>query len=185
MNHKGTQTLYTDRLKLRKVDPDDAEMVFKWMSDPEVIQYEIWQPHPHPGYTRGYIKEVYGGYQSDKMYHWGIERGGELIGSVSVVEVNDFFQKALMGYNLRRDCWSEGYATEAVREVLRYMFEEIGINRIEATHSVNNPASGRVLEKVGMNYEGYAKEYYICNLGVQDSKLYAMTRSDYKQNNES
>ncbi|WP_425449404.1 GNAT family N-acetyltransferase [Dethiothermospora halolimnae] len=181
INHKGTQSIKTDRLLLRKISPDDAEMVYRWMSDPEVCKYEHWSPHQSVDFTRGYIIEVFDGYKSDYTYQWGIQLGEELIGSVSIVNVNDYDRKATLGYCLGKRYWSKGYTTEAVKAVIDYMFSEIGLNRIEATHSVNNIASGRVLEKVGMVLEGQAKDYYFCNSGFQDSNIYGITRKDYKE----
>ncbi|MNN32599.1 hypothetical protein D3C81_1463220 [compost metagenome] len=58
INHKGTQNIKTERLLLRKILPDDAEMVYLWMSDPDVCKYERWSPHQSIGYSHGYIVEV-------------------------------------------------------------------------------------------------------------------------------
>lgn len=179
ISHKGTQELKTERLLLRKIQPDDAEMVYAWMSDPEVCKYERWEPHPNADYSRGYIIEVFDGYKSDCIYQWGIELNGKLIGSVSIVGVSDFDQKAILGYCLARKYWSNGYATEAVKAVLHYIFTEIGLNRIEASHSTNNIASGRVLEKARMHLEGQSKDYYFCNSGFQDSRLFGVTKEQY------
>lgn len=88
-------------------------------------------------------------------------------------------KEQILGYCIKRNFWGNGYATEAAKAVLEYMFNEVGLNRIEASHSVNNKASGRVLEKVGMILEGCAKEYYYSNIGFQDSNLYALTRGEY------
>ena len=112
-------------------------------------------------------------------HFWGIALDEKLIGSVCIVGVNDYDQKAILGYCLSQEYWSKGYATEAVSAVLRYMFVEVGLNRIEASHAVNNIASGRVLEKVGMRLEGYAPDYYFCNSGLQDSRLFGLTKTLY------
>jgi ribosomal-protein-alanine N-acetyltransferase len=177
--HKGTQQIETERLILRKIQANDADMVYTWMGDSEVCRYERWKPHPNPEYSRGYINEVFNGYKSDCTYQWGIELNEKLIGSVSSVNVDDYDQKATLGYCLAREYWSNGYATEAVKAVLQYMFVEIGLNRIEASHSINNIASGRVLEKAGMLLEGQSKDYYFCNSGFQDSRLFGVTRGQY------
>lgn len=179
ITHKGTQQLKTERLLLRKIQPDDAEMIYMWMGDSEVCKYERWKPHPNADYSRGYIIEVFDGYKSDCIYQWGLALNGILIGSVSIVGVNDFDQKAILGYCLAQKYWSNGYATEAVKAVLCYMFSEIGLNRIEASHSINNIASGRVLEKVGMFLEGQSKDYYYSNSGFQDSRLFGVTKEQY------
>lgn len=179
INHKGTQQIKTERLLLRKILPEDAEMVYVWMSDPEVCKYECWRPHPSVDYSRGYIIEVFDYYKSDRTYQWGIETNGKLIGSVSVVNINEYDQKAVLGYCLAREFWSNGYATESVKAVLAYMFLEVGLNRVEASHSVNNVASGRVLEKAGLCLEGLAKDYYFCNSGFQDSRLFGITKAQF------
>ena len=69
--------------------------------------------------------------------------------------------------------------TEAVKAVLQYMFVDIGLNRIEASHSTHNIASGRVLEKVGMLLEGQSKDYYFCNSGFQDSRFFGVTKEQF------
>ena len=176
--HKGTVTIKTGRLLLRKIVESDAEDMFVWMGDPEVCRYERWEPHPNAAYTRGFIKHVHQ-YDSDRRYQWGIELTNRLIGYVVAVNVDDYDQKAAVGYCLSREFWSQGYTTEAVRAVVHFIFTEVGLNRLEASHSVNNPASGRVLEKSGFMLEGIAKEYYNCNAGLQDSKLYGITKSMY------
>lgn len=130
-------------------------------------------------YTRGYIIEVFDGYKSNDTYQWGIELNGVLIGSISIVNVDDYDQKATLGYCLARKFWSNGYMTEAVKAVLQYMFADIGLNRIEASHSTHNIASGRVLEKVGMLLEGQSKDYYFCNSGSQDSRLFGVTKEQF------
>ena len=179
LNHKGTCQLKTKRLVLRKILPEDAKMVYEWMSDFEICRYERWKVHPNVEFSRGYIIEVFDDYKSNYTYQWGIELNKELIGSISIINIDDFDQKAVMGYCIKRNFWGNGYATEAAKAVLEYMFNEVGLNRIEASHSVNNKASGRVLEKVGMILEGCAKEYYYSNIGFQDSNLYALTRGEY------
>jgi ribosomal-protein-alanine N-acetyltransferase len=178
MTHKGTLPLETERLILRQISPQDAHDVYVWMSDPEVCKYERWQTHTSVEWTGGYIREVFD-YSRDDFYWWGIEYEKKLIGFVCVVDINENDRKAGLGYGIARMYWSNGFATEAVRVVLDFMFLTVGVNRIEASHSVNNSASGKVLRKTGFALEGHAKQYYYCNNGVQDSDLYAILAEDY------
>jgi RimJ/RimL family protein N-acetyltransferase len=171
MTHKGTQCIKTERLLLRKIIPDDAAMVYKWMSDPEVLKYEDWEPHKNVEFTRGYISFITGDYKSDDIYRWGIQLGEELIG--------DILGGGTLAYYLRKDCWSKGYATEAVKAVINYMFSEVGIDRIDASHSTKNVASGKVLKKAGMYYRGHVKEWYCCNLEWQDSDFYLLKKEQF------
>ena len=180
MKHAGTQTIKTSRLTLRKIELADAEMMYIWMGDPEVCKYERWQPHPSADWSRGYIAEVFDGYKSDRTYQWGIEFEGKLIGSVSIVHIDDNDQNAALGYCLAREFWSNGYTTEAVKSVIDYMFANTGIERIEAYHSVNNPASGRVMAKAGMRREGFARHKYKTRDGFQDCDLYGIVRDEWE-----
>ena len=171
MTHKGTQTIKTERLLLRKITPDDAEMMYKYMSDPEVLRYEDWEPHQDMEYTRGYISWITGGYESQETYRWGIELDGELIG--------DILGGGTLAYYLRKDYWSKGYATEAVKAVINYMFSEVGLDRVDARHAVKNIASGKVLMNAGMRYRGHVKEFYYCDLEWQDCDFYLLKREQY------
>lgn len=178
ITHKGTQVIKTERLLLRKINIEDDTMVYKWMSDPQVCKYERWKPHESIKYSQGYINEVFD-YKSKKTYMWGIQLGNILIGSISIVNVDEHDQKATLGYCLAKDYWSNGYTTEAVKAVIKFILLDVGLNRIEASCSLNNKSSIRVLEKVGMVLEGHAKDYYLCNAGFQDSNLYAITKASY------
>jgi len=175
MIHKGTQDIKTERLLLRKIMPDDAEMVYKWMSDPEVLKYEDWDVHESVDFTRGYISYLTNDYKSEQTYCWGMQLNEELIGCVMVVNVQGW--NGILAYYLRKDCWSKGYATEAVKRVIKYMFTEIGIERIEAKHSVKNAASGKVLQKAGMIFEKHEKAVYYCDSEWQDCDFYFLTKS--------
>ena len=182
ISHKGTAAIKTDRLLLRKILPDDAAAVFKWLGDPEVAKYERWDIHPDAGYTRSFIEHVYK-YDTYHMYQWGLQYEDGLIGSVCAAGVSDYDQKAVVGYSMNREYWSKGFMTEAVKAVVRFMLAEVGLNRLEASHSVNNPASGRVLEKAGFALEGTAKDYYNSNSGLQDSRLFGITQGMYRKTN--
>lgn len=182
IRHQGTKVLRTERLTLRPFRAEDAPAVYRWMSDPEVCRYECWLRHKSLADSRRYI-EALDGYRSPLTYHWGIERDRRLIGSIGIVRVNDFHQKAQMGYCLVREEWGKGYAAEAARVVTAYMLEEVGLNRIEASHAVRNTASGRVLQKAGFRWEGRAEDYYYCHEGLLDSDLYAITKRQYFADN--
>ena len=141
------------------------------MNDPEVLKYEDWEPHQSTDFTRGYISYITGGYKSDETYLWGIQLGEELIGHI--------LGGSALAYYLRRDCWSKGYTTEAVRTVIKYMFTEVGIEKIEAKHSVKNIASGKVLQKAGMIFEKHEKAVYYCDSEWQDCDFYFLTKDDF------
>ena len=113
MTHVGTQVIKTERLILRRITTDDLEMIYSWMSDPELTKYEDWIPHENVDYTRGFISWLTGDYKTEQTYCWGIQLGDEIIGFSMVADVNEW--SGSIAYYIKKDCWSRGYATEAVQ----------------------------------------------------------------------
>ena len=177
--HKGTQTIQTQRLVLRKITSDDLEMIYNFMRDPELTKYEDWIPHESVDYTRGFISWLTGDYQTEQTYCWGIQSGGEIVGLAMVAGANE--HSGSIAYYIKKNLWSNGYATEAVNAILDFMFVEVGVDRITAKHAIENKASGKVLKKVGMRYRGHVKEfeYYTSKSQWQDCDFYAITREQY------
>lgn len=182
LTHVGTQTIETERLVLRQITPQDAEMIFRnWANDDDVSRYMRWPAHRTVTDTVKIVADWCEGYSSAQNYHWGIcLQNGEMIGSVGLALINAYDSKANLGYCIGKAYWGNGYAAEAVSAVLDYMFAHVGINRIEAYHSVENPASGRVMQKVGMTFEGHARQKYRNRDGFQDSDMYGITRDDWE-----
>ena len=183
MRHTGTQTIKTARLTLRKIEQDDAEMMFRnWSSDDEVSRYMRWSTHKNVEETRAIIQNWFDGYIENNRYHWGIcLENGEMIGSVGVMMTAESDFRAELGYCVGRKWWGQGYTSEAVKAVIDYMFANTDIERIEAYHSVNNPVSGRVMAKAGMRREGFARNKYKNRDGFQDCDLYGIVRDEWER----
>jgi len=108
-----------------------------------------------------------------------IRQTGELVGAISL-RMEQRNERAELGYWIGKPYWNQGYCTEAGKAVLRYGFEELGLNRIYASHLARNPASGRVMEKLGMTYEGCLRQH-VKKWGVfEDLKRFGILRSDYE-----
>ena len=102
-----------------------------------------------------------------------------IIGTIGFMWYNEENRSAEVGYSLSRAYWNRGLMTEALSAVVRYGFERLGLNRIEAQHEVDNPASGAVMRKAGMVREGTLRQR-LCNKGkFVDVDLYAALRADY------
>ena len=179
--HKGTVTLETERLILRRFTVDDAEAMYKnWASDPKVTKFLMWDNHPNVEFTRellaGWVKE----YDDERYYHWAIvlKESGEPIGAPMVVGINDSLPSAEMGYCIGSAFWGKGYMAEAVRAILKFLFDEVGFYRISAKHDVDNPQSGRVMEKCGMRYEGILRGAYYHHGHFADCKQYAILQGE-------
>ncbi|MDR3552862.1 MAG: GNAT family N-acetyltransferase [Clostridia bacterium] len=177
-----TQTIETPRLILRKFELSDAQAMFNnWASDSEVTRFLRWDAHQSVNVTREVLRGWVGNYgEGHDYFHWVIvlRETGLPVGAISLLNVSRRDQCAEVGYCLGRRYWGRGIMTEALRAVLEFGFLRAGFNRIEAAHSVRNPASGRVMQKAGMKHEGSLRESYRSSNGFEDCELYAALRSD-------
>ena len=147
------KTLSTERLILRMLVEEDADEMFKnWASDDEVTKYVRWSTHKNVDETKEYIKFEKEQCKKDNCYNWGIvlKETSELIGAVGAFPSED--NRIEIGYNISRKHWNNGYTTEAVKEVLRYLANEENICRFKCSHAILNPASGAVMKKAGFKY---------------------------------
>lgn len=145
----------TERLILRPLALDDSEAVFAWTGDERVAEYMIYPCHKNVEVTKEWLKSLE---FLENEYTWGFVRksDGTLIGSGGIRFRTDENVWSF-GYNLRYDCWGFGYATEAARRMIKYAVENHNAKEFVSEHSVDNPASGRVIEKCGLVFEGYSE----------------------------
>ncbi len=144
--------LSTPRLTLRPLTKDDASAMFRnWTWDERVSRYCRWFPHTDLSQTEDllqlYLEQAKDGFD----YRWGIELDNELIGIIDVVEIEG--DCAFIGYVIGHDYWNNGYMSEALSAVIDHLFS-CGFSAVAAEHHIDNPASGRVMEKCGMHYVG-------------------------------
>lgn len=184
LSHKGTITLESERLILRRFTLEDADDMFNnWANDRQVTKYLTWSPHASVDATREIISMWVAEYVNDTTYNWGIELKeiGQLIGSISAVDFNDKNSRCEIGYCMGKAHWNKGIMTEALKRVMDFLFSEVGLNRVQAKHDVLNPGSGKVMEKAGMQYEGTFKQYFIRKDGTfGDMKMYAAIKGDIR-----
>lgn len=152
--------LQTERLTLRKLTPRDAQDMFDYAHRADVTRYLTWSPHPDVRYSREYLEYLQGRYAGGMYYDWGvIDRStGKMIGTCGFTSFNCTHDKAEIGYVLHPDYWGKGLAAEAVKKILDFGFEKLRLHRIEAKFMKENDRSLRVMEKVGMTFEGYERE---------------------------
>ena len=176
MRHTGTQTIATERLTLRRFTIEDAEnMYYNWASDPEVTKYLTWQPHESLEQTAEILQQWEEDYSKNDYYQWAIELNDieQPIGSISVVSLKEDIQSAELGYCIGKSWWHQGYTTEAVEAVVRFLLAEVGAGRVWAQHDVANPNSGEVMKKAGLDYEGTLRQSTRNNQGIVDAAVYA------------
>ena len=184
-NHLGTARLETNRLLLREYTMDDAGVMFlNWASDPEVAKTLMWNPHPDVDFTRKLLAQWIQAYQSGRSYHWVVEKDGEVIGDISLMTWSNRTQDGEIGYCLSKKAWNQGIMTEALMAVMRFLFAEVGFRRLTLRHATNNPASGRVMEKAGLRFEGVQRQAYPEKEGgFSDLALYAALKEEWLAEN--
>lgn len=154
--------LSTARLVLRPMGPDDAAAVQKWAGDFEVADTALNIPHPYPdGLADEWIAMHGRAWREGREAVFAItaRADGTLMGAIGLAGIDARHRHAEMGYWLGRPFWNLGLATEAARAVLAFAFDTLDLERVFAHHFVRNPASGRVLEKIGMVREGVLRAH--------------------------
>ena len=152
-------TLRTERLTLRPFSLADAPAVQKLVGEYEIALNTLMIPHPYPeGGAEEWIGRHKEQYEKDLVHHFALD-DGQLVGAMSLEKKEPGI--AELGYWVGKPFWRRGYATEAGRAVLRYGFEQCGLHRIFACHFTRNPASGRVLQKIGMMREGAMRQHVV------------------------
>ena len=151
-----TPILETDRLFLRPLKIADAEEIFtNWTSDPEVAKYMVYSTHTDVEVTKTWLADVEAKTASDTDYDWGFVRksDGKLIGSGGI-HYKDESGVFTIGYNIMKNCWNQGYTTEAATAMRDFGINTLGLKKLCATHAKENIYSGKVMEKIGMHCVG-------------------------------
>ena len=186
LNHKGTEKLETKRLILRKFRMEDyLAMYNNWACEDIVTKFLTWPTHSNPEVTKSVLTDWINNYSKKDYYNWAIELKSEetIIGNISVVNYREETMSAILGYCIGSKWWGNGIMPESASAVLKYLFEEVGFNRIAADHDKNNPKSGRVMQKIGMKYEGTLRKAGFCNQGIIDEVWYSILKDEWKYRN--
>jgi len=179
-------TLETERLLLRPFQMSDAADVRRLAGCEQITKQLSRMPNPSP---RGQAEKWISGQKAD--YHTGknlnfaitLKRTGELMGSIGLCPKEELL-RAEVGYWVGVPYWSAGYATEALREMIRFGFDDFALQRIYAVHFATNLASGRVMEKAGMKLEGFMRLGATCAQGLCDSMQRAIIKPDWEREQE-
>ena len=173
-------TLETERLVLRPVRLTDAKDLFAYASDPEVSRHVLWETPQSPAQSRAMLRSMLWQYRRGMPSSFAIalKESGRMIGTIGFMWVNTDHRSAEVGYSLSRAYWNQGLMTEALRRIIAFGFDEMKLNRIEAQHETDNPASGRVMAHAGMRCEGVLRQRVFNKGRFADVALYAIVRTD-------
>lgn len=178
--HHVQPVLYTDRLVLRPFQIDDAPQVQRLAGDEAVADTALNIPHPFEDkLAEAWIATHEVGFLSGALAIFAvtIAHSGDLVGAAGLT-IDREHTRGELGYWIGREYWRRGYATEASRVLVDFGLDRLGLHRIHANHLVRNPASGRVLEKLGMRPEGVLRGHVRHRGRIEDLALYGLLASD-------
>ena len=177
---KGTKLIETNRLILRKITMNDSNDLFiNWGSDIKTNEFLTFKCHESEDITKKMINYWLKKYQNNG-YEWGIvlKDTNEMIGIISA-DTSYKYSTIEIGYSISSKYWNNGYTTEAIKEIINYLFKEVHINRIAAKHDIDNPASGRVMKKCGLTYEGTLRESKKIKGKLGSFAVYSILKSEW------
>ena len=176
--------LETERLLLRPVTLDDKDAIFDYASDPEVTKYMLFNTHTSIADVMAFYDWLKTSWENRERIEFGMELklAKELIGVCGLHQLSADDQSVELGYVLRRTYWGKGYMSEAVRELMRFSFEEMGMYRVQAFCFAENERSARVMERCGMMCEGTLRDHRIVRNEYVSQKLYSILRPEWESN---
>jgi len=174
--------LRTDRLVLRPLQQDDAPIVQKLAGEKDVASTTRLIPHPYPpGAAEQWIGTLPEQYERAEAITWGVAmQAGPLLGTIRLVLCASD-NNAELGYWIGKPFWNNGYCTEAARAVIAYGFDVLGLERIFANYFARNPASARVLIKLGLQQEGLLRRHRRKFGRYEDLIVCGLLKSEYQK----
>jgi RimJ/RimL family protein N-acetyltransferase len=174
--------LKTERFILKPISLDDAHEIYQNVKDIDIARWMINLPHPYP--EDGAIKYIEQATELTKKglsYELPIRMKSteELVGVMAILTVDRKNRNAELGYWIAKKYWSSGFATEAGLRALEFGFEVLNLERIYAKYYPENIASSRVMEKMGMKFEGTMRHEIFKNDKYYDMSYYGILRDEW------
>lgn len=159
----------------------DYRDMYEYACRPEVTRFLLWSEHESPEQSYGYLESIAQSYKNGDFYDWAVTltEGGKMIGTCGFTSFDFEHGRAEVGYVLNPKFWGQGIATEAVSAAIEFAFKELGANRVEAKFIQGNGASLRVMQKCGMTFEGYLKQYMRVKGEYKNIGIASITADDF------
>ncbi len=173
--------LHTKRLTLREPRLDDVNDVFAIKSDPIVTTGYCTEPYSEIDQARNWIRSLMDGYAKGESIMWFITptNDDKVIGDCVLWHLDFQSASGELGYELNRDYWGKGLASEAASEVVKFGFSEMGLNRIEADPFYNNDSSSKLLDKLGFKLEGRLRQTLLFRGYYYDELWYGLLKEEW------
>ncbi|MFZ5828823.1 MAG: GNAT family N-acetyltransferase [Planctomycetota bacterium] len=175
-------SITTARLVLRPLTLNDAADVQRLAGDFDIASTALLIPHPYEdGLAERWLRSLPEQWERGEAATFAItfRKGGELLGAIGLT-VCKTHARAELGYWIGKPYWGQGYCTEAAAALVDFGFTHLTLNRVFAHHFVRNPASGRVLQKIGMRHEGCLKNHVLKWNVFEDIEVYGIVRGQWQ-----
>ncbi|WP_088102958.1 GNAT family N-acetyltransferase [Halalkalibacter urbisdiaboli] len=172
----------TNRLILRKITLGDLDDIYEFSSDPEVAHHMTWEVNKSKDETlNNFVKVVIEGYENGQSADWAIthKESKKVIGTCAFVDWSNEHKKAEIGYVLNKNYWGKGLASEAIKEIIKFGFETLQLNRIEGGCDTDNISSEKVMLKAGFEYEGTLRKNEFIKGEFRDTKIFSILKEDF------
>lgn len=165
----------TERMLLRELRAEDGPALYEIFRDPVVTRYYGFSHLTRPEQGLALVRDRHRDWAERTGIRWGLElrETGALVGTVGFLHIDAKNAFCELGYDLHRDHWRRGLSTEAVRAILPFAYEVLGMNRVEALSDPRNIASRRLLERLGFRAEGTLRARFVHEGEIQDDMMYA------------
>lgn len=178
--------LKSDRLILRRCIESDTDAFYALASNTKLTETLTWSAHESKEITAEFIKSMQKGYDEGNCHTWAIaNKATNIFMGLIGLRISKKNNRGEIGYWMGVPHWNSGYMTEAVKTLIAFCFKVLQLNRIQAEHFTTNPASGKVMEKANMKFEGLLRQYILCQDVYMDCKMYSILRDNYAQKNGS
>jgi ribosomal-protein-alanine N-acetyltransferase len=181
MHWERLPTIEASRVSLRWISEGDVDAFYAIYSNPEVMRYWSTPPLADRQAAANLMKKIQEDWKRRVILKWGIalRADDQLIGSITLFNLDFNHRRAEIGYALGRDHWGQGYMNEALMALLKHAFEVLDLHRIEADVDPRNAASIKTLERLGFKREGYLRERWQINGKIQDAFFYGLLRREW------
>jgi RimJ/RimL family protein N-acetyltransferase len=171
------------RVRLRALSDQDIDALFTIFSNPEVMRYWSFTPLVDRDAAAALLNSTLEGFERRWLMKWGValRDSDELIGTVTLINLDFTHCRAEIGYALARAFWGKGYIQEALNLLIEYAFQQLELHRIEADVDPRNAASIRTLERLGFKREGFLRERWQVGGELQDALFYGLLRPEWEE----
>lgn len=183
MRYPEFEELLTPRLRLRRLTVADVPAYYERIGSSEnVTKYMLFSPHKDISESVASVEKALARYEAGRCYRFciALRESDALIGIIEPLRFDEEKESCSFAYMLGEDFWGKGYATEALKAVLAFLFEKMEIRRVEVDHMAENTASGGVMRKAGMTCVGLEPGKYEKDGKVRDAVVYAITREQWE-----